>query len=53
MTKIYGPFDQGDFRTMQLLKDNIDYYGKKDPTVYADTRSKYRVQLKEFLRKVA
>lgn len=53
MTKIYGPFDKGDFRTMQLLKENVKYYAKKDPAKFADTTSKYRVQLKEFFQKAA
>lgn len=53
MTQIYGPYDQGDFRTMQLLKDNIRYYLKKDPEKFKDTATKYKAQLKEFFQKAA
>lgn len=53
MGTIHGPFDEGDFRTMQLLKDNIAYYKKQDPAVFGDTVNQYRGNLKEYFQKAA
>ena len=53
MTKVIGPFDKGDFRTMQMLRANIKWYSTKDPSKYADVVSQHRSNLKEYFRKVA
>jgi hypothetical protein len=53
MTKIIGPFDRGDFLTMQMLKANIKYYNKKDPEAHKDVIKQHRNNLKEYFQKVA
>ncbi len=53
MTNIKGPFDQGDFRTMQMLKQNIKWYKTKDQAVYGDVIKQHTGNLKEYFQKVA
>lgn len=53
MVQILGPYDQGDFRTMQMLRANIKFYQTKDPVTYGDVVVKHRSNLKEYFRKVA
>jgi hypothetical protein len=53
MTQIYGPYDQDDFKTMQLLKENITYYRSKDPAVFGDTANQYKNMLKGMFQKAA
>ena len=51
MTTIKGPFDQGDFRTMQLLKQNVKWYKTKDQGTYGDVVEQHQRNLKEYFRK--
>ncbi len=52
MAKLIGPFDQGDFRTMQLLKLNVKWYKTKDPAKYGDVVKQHQSNLREYFRKV-
>jgi hypothetical protein len=52
MTQIKGPFDQGDFRTMQMLKQNVKWYKTKDQEMYGDVVRQHQENLKGFFRKV-
>jgi hypothetical protein len=50
MTTVVGPFDQGDFKTMHLLRQNIDFYKKKDREQFGDTVTQYDGMLKDMYR---
>lgn len=47
---VIGPFDKGDFITMQKLKDNIKYFRAKEEHALAE---QFRGNLKEYFRKAA
>lgn len=50
---VVGPFSQSDFRTMQMLKENIKWYKTKDHSTYGDVVAQYHSNLREYFQKVA